>query len=247
MDTTTLSTPKDIPANTTNTQGKRKMSSYRAVIILICFIGIGFLLHGATGTHPISIVKPLDTFPKHLGNWTLEATHSSSEDIVIMLGVDDYIHYVYKDDDGNRIVLYVGFYESVGGGKGYHSPKNCLPGGGWGIDSVNTIQVTPVNRQDSPVDITKMIIRSGSESQVVFYWFQNRGRIIASEYLEKIYLVYDALTKKRRDGAFIRLMAHAHDGNIAKTEELLQGFAELTITKLDKYLPGKHLHQTNHQ
>ena len=84
-----------------------------------------------------------------------------------------------------------------------------------------------------------MIIRNRNEYQVVLYWYQNRGRIIASEYMEKVYLVLDALSMRRRDGAFVRLMAIAPDGDVQATEILLKNFAELALVELDLYLPGK--------
>lgn len=156
-----------------------------------------------------------------------------------MLGVDDYIDYSYYDGNGNSVNLYVGFYESVGTGGGYHSPKNCLPGGGWGINSTKEIKITPRNTTGQPVKVSEMVIRNGNEYQVTLYWFQNRGRIIASEYWEKIYLVLDALLKNRRDGAFVRLMAYAPDGDIKIAEKSLNRFAELALPELTKFLPGK--------
>ncbi len=206
--------------------------------MLACLLVTFILLQGATGTTATKISQPLSRFPAQLGPWALDATRSSSAEIIDMLGVDDYIDYSYTDREGNRVSLYVGFYESVGGGKGYHSPKNCLPGGGWGIDRARKVKISPLNRSGAPVTVAEMVIREGNEYQVVFYWFQNRGRIIASEYGEKIYLVLDALLKKRRDGAFIRLMAYAVDGDIEKTEAFLKSFAELSMAELDAYLPG---------
>jgi len=86
-----------------------------------------------------------------------------------------------------------------------------------------------------------MIIRNGRQYQVVLYWFQNRGRIIASEYWEKIYLVIDALTKRRRDGSFVRLMAQTPDTSIETAEKLLIDFSEMAIPHLDNFLPGKKI------
>ena len=220
-------------------QQPSKLSPYRVGLVLICFLATFILLQGGAGTRATKISRPLSSFPSQLGPWTLDATRSSAADVIEMLGVDDYIDYSYTDKNGNRVSLYVGFYESVGGGKGYHSPKNCLPGGGWGIDSTKAVQIASQNRPGSPVTVAEMVIREGSEYQVVLYWFQNRGRIIASEYWEKIYLVLDALLKKRRDGSFVRLMAYAPEGDIKKTEAVLKSFAELSMVELDKYLPGK--------
>jgi EpsI family protein len=216
-----------------------KLSAYRVSIVLVCFVATLVFLQGVSGTQETAILQPLSHFPSQLGPWTLNATRSSSVDVINLLGVDDYIDYHYADGDGNRVNLYVGFYESVGTDGGYHSPKNCLPGGGWGIESTKTIQLSLTRLPGPSVTIAEMVIRNGNEHQVVLYWFQNRGRIIASEYWEKVYLVLDALFKKRRDGSFVRLMAYAPDGDITKAEEILLGFAKLTLPELSQYLPGK--------
>jgi len=215
------------------------VSFIRVGIILLCFVGTFCLLRNLTGTRATPILQPLNHFPKQLGQWTREGTRLSSSEVVELLGVDDYIDYTYVDPARNRVDLYVGFYESVGGGKGYHSPKNCLPGGGWGIDSVKTVSIHPASRANQSVTISEMVIRKGGEYQVVFYWFQNRGRIISTEYLEKIYLVLDALFKKRRDGTFVRLMIAAPGGDVKQAELILKNFAELSLTELDNFLPGK--------
>jgi EpsI family protein len=87
--------------------------------------------------------------------------------------------------------------------------------------------------------VSEMLIRNGNEYQVVVYWYQNRGRIIASEYWEKIYLVLDAILMKRRDGTFVRLMAPVQDGSIAQTEQHLQRFAGWAMAELEHFLPGR--------
>lgn len=155
-----------------------------------------------------------------------------------MLGVDDYIEYNYSTPAGQPVNFYAAFYESVGTGGGYHSPKNCIPGGGWGIDAVKTVTFQPKGGQ-APVTVAEMIIRNRNEYQVVFYWYQNRGRIISSEYWEKVYLVLDAILKKRRDGTFVRLMVPAPNGDIQQAEKVLQQFAAQAVTELENFLPGR--------
>ena len=206
----------------------------RVCIVLACILITFILLQSVTGTNATPILQPLSNFPQQIGQWTLQNTRQSSEGVIDLLGVNDYIDYTYQDNNGNIINFYVGFYESVGTTGSYHSPKNCLPGGGWGIDSTKTIKIDQVN-------VSEMIIRNGSQYKVVLYWFQNRGRIIASEYLEKIYLVLDALFMKRRDGSFVRLMVQTPHSSIDKAEILLKNFAQLSMTQLDNYLPGKNI------
>jgi len=220
---------------------KSVLSPYRVAFVLLCYLITFVLMQGATGTKPVGIVRPLASFPARLGPWALTESRKSSPSVISILGVDDYIDYTYMDAKGRQVNLYVGFYESVGGGKGYHSPKHCLPGSGWGIDQTATVQIIPSDQNNHPVTVSKMVIREGDEYQVVLYWFQNRGRIIASEYWEKVYLVLDALVKHRRDGTFVRLMAPAPQGNVQETEDMLQDFAALIIPVLHQYLPGKEI------
>ena len=139
------------------------------------------------------------------------------------------------------INLYVGYYTALGVDGGYHSPKNCLPGGGWGIDSVKEIRLPVGIEGQNQSTVTEMIIRQGDDYQIVLYWYQNRGRIISSEYWDKISLVLDALFKGRRDGSFVRIIVPVHGGDIKDAEYQERQFAEKVMTELQNYLPGAHL------
>ena len=161
--------------------------------------------------------------------------------MVKLLGVDDYIDHNFVNPSGAPTNFYVGFYSSVGVGGGYHSPKNCLPGGGWGIDTVKTVQLQAGIEGKKTSTVTELLIRNGDQYQVVLYWYQNRGRVIASEYWEKVYLVLDALTKGRRDGSFVRIMVTVKGTDIEGSEHRVQQFAEQAMVELEKFLPGSHL------
>ena len=216
------------------------LSLYRTFLVL-CLLGCTlFLLQGVTGTVRTPIKQSLAHFPTTLGEWRAVSSRASSRAVVEMLGVDDYIEYNYTAPLLPSVNFYAAFYESVGTGGGYHSPQNCIPGGGWGIDAVKMVEVVPKGAQ-SPVTVAEMIIRNRNEYQVVLYWYQNRGRIIASEYREKLYQVFDAIVMGRRDGAFVRLLAPVVNNDMQKTEQALQQFAALALAELDNFLPGRKL------
>lgn len=214
------------------------ISPYRVFLVLVLFAATFFALQGVSGTVRTPIKQSLAKFPTTLGEWKVISSRASTEAVIQMLGVDDYVEYNYTNPTGQPLNFYAAYYESVGTGGGYHSPKNCIPGGGWGIDSVNTVEIHPIGSR-SPVKVSAMIIRNRNEYQVVLYWYQNRGRIIFSEYWEKIYQVLDAITMKRRDGTFVRLMAPALNGDIQTTEKMLTDFAGQTATELEQFLPGR--------
>jgi EpsI family protein len=98
----------------------------------------------------------------------------------------------------------VGFYASQRQGESIHSPKNCLPGNGWFIikREVAVVKAPPY----SPFEVNSYIVENGIDRQVVLYWYQQSGgRIVTDEYIARLYLVLDGLTKRRSDAALIRV------------------------------------------
>jgi len=217
------------------------ISKSRVFIVFLLLTVTWGILQKTSQVMPVPIKKPLSSFPVQVGDYVLSNSLQSSAEVVEMLGVDDYVQYNYIHPDSTRINLYVGYYESVGTGGGYHSPKNCLPGGGWGIDTVREVALPVGIEGKNDSRVSQMLIRSGDQYQVVLYWYQNRGRIIASEYWEKIYQVLDALFKRRRDGTFVRIMATVQDGDTEGTELKVQQFAEKVMVQLENHLPGSRL------
>jgi len=163
----------------------------------------------------------------------IRAQEFFSAPVIEMLGVNDYISYDYVDRNGGLLNLYISYFTAVGVTGGYHSPQNCLPGGGWNIASVEDI---PLARGGQ---IKRVVVQKGGEQQVVLYWFQNRGRIIASEYWEKIYLVLDAGFKQRRDGSFIRIIGQVpRGGDKDKFTHEMVDFADKTVELAAQFIPG---------
>ncbi len=213
----------------------------RIVLVLILFAATWYVLQVTSGVKKVALKQELGTFPRTIASYHFKGSFQSSAQVVKLLGVDDYIHYSYADQSGFIINLYAGFYGAVGVTGGYHSPKNCLPGGGWGIDDVKRVVLHSGIGGKKRSTVSEMIIRSGDKYQVVLYWYQNRGRIIASEYMEKIFLVFDAVVKGRRDGTFVRITAPVVGGRLQESERRLYRFAEHVMVELENYLPGARL------
>jgi len=211
------------------------------LIVLLLTLGTWFLLQNSSSVTAVPIKQSLASFPKSIGQWQMVHSSQSADDVIEMLGVDDDIHYTYRNSEGTLITLYVGYYSAVGVTGAYHSPKNCLPGGGWGIDAINPYTLGIGIEGDAQSVVSEMLIRNGNKYQVVLYWYQNRGRIIGSEYWEKIFLVVDALRLGRRDGTFVRIMSTVQGENIEKASQEAGEFAEQVMKTLESYLPGRIL------
>ena len=204
------------------------------IAIVIALFALTFAgLHFSQTVRETPIKQPLSAFPVEIGDWKFARKSFFSAPVIDMLGVADYISYDYTEGNGGLLNLYISYFTAVGVTGGYHSPQNCLPGGGWNIASVEDVPLTRGG------EIKKVIVQKGGEQQVVLYWFQNRGRIIASEYWEKIYLVMDAVFKQRRDGSFIRIIGQVPKGGDKNqfTQEMLE-FANKTVELAAQFIPG---------
>ncbi len=178
-------------------------------------------------------------FPLTLGSW--QGTAGTLEQMYIdILRFDDYFfaNYHKSQDLKSAINLYVAYYQSQRAGQSIHSPKSCIPGGGWLIDSAKTISI-PISDSNQPLMVNEVLIKKDEAQQLVFYWFQQRGRNMTNEYLVKWYLLWDAITQQRTDGALVRVTTSISPGeDITNARERLMEFTGLTHTTLQPYIPS---------
>lgn len=194
------------------------------------------LLTYKSNPESIKAPYPLSTFPSQIGRWQ-GIEERFEERIYRVLGVDDSYYANYRSPDTPWINLYVGFYESQREGELIHSPKNCMPGGGWNIIETGIEPLQLDDAAGTEYNVIRLVLQKGKRKQISLYWYQSRGRIIASEYMQKIYLVWDAISRNRTDGSFVRLIAPVED-NEASTLATLKTFAQELFPILQTYIPS---------
>jgi EpsI family protein len=133
--------------------------------------------------------------------------------------------------------LFVAFFETQRTGKAPHSPKNCLPGAGYVPSQAGTRDI-PIPGQADPIRVNQYIVSRGQNQSVVFYWYQARSRVIASEYAAKIFTVTDAIRYHRSDTALVRVVVGVSDGNTKKAEDTAVEFVQSFFSPLKNYLPS---------
>jgi exosortase D (VPLPA-CTERM-specific) len=177
------------------------------------------------------------SFPGQVERWT--GRRNVMEQIYLdALKLDDYVIADYFRDDQELVNFYIAWYDSQRAGQSAHSPRSCLPGGGWRITSLEQVAVAGVQVGAVPLRVNRVQIELGNQKQVVYYWFQQRGRIITNEYLVKWYLFWDSLTRQRTDGALVRLVTPLRAGEeIEAADERLADFAADVVPRLERYIP----------
>ncbi len=202
----------------------------RAIIISILLVAFSFVLEGVSTQHPVSLKKPLTLLPKEIAGFRFKKASHMSPEVERILGVDHYIMWDYCRGE-KCVSLYVGFFEEQQEGAMIHSPKHCMPGGGWLPVSDEIISLkTP----EGVVKINRFVLQKGQEKLLVYYWYQGRGRIVADEYRDRLYLLLDRLLKRRSDGALVRLITREGPG----ADMLLQEFVRALLPLLKEHLPS---------
>ncbi|MEW6331948.1 MAG: VPLPA-CTERM-specific exosortase XrtD, partial [Pseudomonadota bacterium] len=180
--------------------------------------------------------KTFADFPMQIGAW--QGKRGQLESVYIdALKFDDYLLADYVNSDGKMVNLYVAYYASQRKGESAHSPRTCIPGGGWQITELNQVPVQGLNWKGKPFLVNRVVIRKGEYTQLVYYWFQQRGRDLTNEYLVKWYLFWDALTRNRTDGALVRLTVFVRPGEMDGAEQYLSRFARDIGAPLATYIP----------
>jgi exosortase D (VPLPA-CTERM-specific) len=187
-------------------------------------------------------------FPLQVGAWhgrrqALEAVYIDT------LKMDDYVlaDFVRQGTEraanlpatGVPVNLYVAYYASQRTGQAAHSPRSCLPGGGWRILDFDQREVAGVRSNGAALRVNRAVVQQGANRELVYYWFQERGRDITSEYLVKWYLLKDAVLRNRTDGALVRLITPlAQNEPMAAADARLAEFAGSVLPTLQTYLPN---------
>jgi EpsI family protein len=205
----------------------------RAVILAVA-IGAAGLIGARAGAAEQAIARePLSKLPRTLASWRAVAESPLDPAALQLLGVDDYINRRYAAPGGQIVGLYIGYYASQRQGDTIHSPQNCLPGAGWQPIESSTQTLSAGGR---PVLVNRYVVQKGLDRQVVLYWYEGRGRIVANEYLNKFWLIADAARLHRTNGALVRIMAPVVEEQ-ADASRAAVDFAQAILPALPGYLP----------
>jgi exosortase D (VPLPA-CTERM-specific) len=208
-------------------------------LLIVVFIGVSFATTTMQDREEIVPEREVLTgFPLRIGDW--RGSEQAMERVYLeQLQVDDYLMATFTDVQNSASVeLYIAYYESQRKGASVHSPRACLPGGGWEIEEFETVMVPGVGPAGEGMPVNRVMITLGTSRQLVYYWFQQRERYLTNEYMVKWYIFWDALTKNRTDGSLVRLVTMVPEtGDVAAADQLVQRFIRDIDPTLSYYLP----------
>jgi len=223
----------DAPSN-----GLDKRAIAWSSVAALAIVAIGATVHADAD---VSMAPPesarLIGLPYEVQGWKVARTLDLDSGVEDVLGADDYVGADLVNPAGDPVNMFVAYIERKRGKQTWHSPQQCIPGGGWKIASLDRVEVVD-SFTGKPHLVNRVLIERNDVKQLVYYWFQQRGRRFASEWTVRYYVILDGLFKSRTDGALVRLVTPVRAGEDLETSEArLKTFAAELSNRLPEYVP----------
>lgn len=211
-------------------------SSVRFGVLLVLILLVGVIVNAWSYLGEAHVErKNLSDFPQSIGAWQRTGVDQILDDETLkVLRASDYVLRDYRKSNGQAANFYVGYYASQRTGATYHSPLNCLPGSGWTLSEPG--KATVALPDGTSFVANKYVIQNGEYKSLMIYWYQGRGRNVASEYWGKVYTVLDSVRLRRSDGAMVRVTVPIGDSE-ARAEQAAIEFATAASAVLPEFVP----------
>lgn len=198
---------------------RSRLNKYLPSILL--FVGC-LLLFSTRSQTAVPLAGSLQTvLPAWTGYSVKEQTITDEERKVA--GMSDFVARLYQKDSTPVFSTYVGYYDRQTQGKSMHSPRNCLPGAGWEILRAETGTITAAGATHT---VNQYILKNGTVQALVLYWYQGRGRVVASEYAVKWNLLRDAALRGHTEEALVRIVVYIPRSGLLDQAALERAFAD---------------------
>jgi len=213
-----------------------KSSTVRFWIVFLVILAVGTLVNTWSYLGEAHVErKPLKDFPAEVGAWRQVGSDQVLDAATLqVLRASDYLMRDFRRPDGAAANFYVGYYATQSNGASYHSPLNCLPGAGWVMSEPGKVELPGPG---GTFVANKYVIQNGNYKSLMIYWYQGRGRAVASEYWGKVYTVIDSVRLRRSDGAMVRVTVPIVDSE----EKALASATDLATaagSALPEYIPN---------
>jgi EpsI family protein len=216
-------------------------------VVAILFLALNFYIYhyfASEERHPPR--NSFAMFPDAAGDWNCLEREEMEQRTIANLGVTDYLICTFTSPRFEiPVSVYLGYHQSqvsTDGGGGaetrIHPPAHCLPGSGWNIIDSDRENISFSGLPQQPADARRTVIAKGDARQLVFYWYQERGRVIADDWMKIGYLFWDRARVQRTDGALVRFTAPIIRGNDEASSAALHDLAEAISPLLPSYIPN---------
>ncbi|HXE62249.1 MAG TPA: EpsI family protein [Bryobacteraceae bacterium] len=208
-------------------------SKYFRVLTLV-LVAQAALFYSASRGEGTPLARPLGEMPMALGSWMMTSEIPVDAETQAVLRADDIVSRSYKRPDGADASLFIAYFKTQRTGAAPHSPKNCLPGAGFQPVESGSIDVPVPGRT---IHINRYVVSNSDVEDVVLYWYQSQGRVIADEFAAKFYLIADSIRRHRSDTSLVRIVVQAAPGMRDRATQAGVNFVQAAYPVVSSWIP----------
>jgi exosortase D (VPLPA-CTERM-specific) len=218
-----------------------RIITLRPSIALAVAVAMTALVSGIALSKPSPLTleqerAPFMLFPRELDGRS-GSFASLEPDVAATLAADDYVNVTYMGGGTEPVNLFVAYYDDQTSGTGIHAPEVCLPVGGW---EIATLEQFPVDMSDTAYgafEVNRAVIQKGTSQQLVYYFFEQRGRRMTNDFRAKMAAIWDSWVRGRRDGALVRYITPITDSGVEAADARIQELMRASLAVMPRYLP----------
>jgi Protein of unknown function (DUF3485) len=215
------------------------MTRMKRIVICIAIITIGLTtqvaLDGACRIERPPLRRPLASLPTELGDW-IGAERPVKEDIVRQSQSSEYLSREYESvkHPGLKLAVWVNY--SIRGANLRHTPKICLPSGGWTeVESLTRTLEVPT-AHGPPIAISRLGYSQGELVLHVGFWYYIFGEGKLENYIRSLPITSQSSHGRATRGSSMTIEIF-YPGDRDPDGEALREFAEELVRHLDPILP----------
>jgi EpsI family protein len=237
-----------LPAAVSSPSARRRVWLDAAVLVVILAAGASRL---SALQLDVQLREDLRSLDSRIGDWTMEIGPQNKpvpfpgidDDLVDVGGypsptgerrfdgVDDELVRVYRNSAGDRVQLYIGYYHRQEQGKELT--------GDVGRALAAAASNLPLSIESGTLELNEVVRQKAGMRRGVLFWYDINGRIVPDSYRLKGYTIWDAVTRRRTNGAVVMI---AWDGAAGAESEAAReqamAFARELLPVLRQYLPS---------
>lgn len=212
----------------------------------LAFLALNFYTYHFLATEAvIPQRRTFEAFPREFGDWSCKQPIPMGADIEANLGVTDYLLCDFtREEPWGLVGVYLGYHarqiREEGGGSGensIHPPAHCLPGSGWDLIHIETVLLDLPGLPQSPAPVKRLLIAKGEARQLVYYWYQQQGRVIAEDWRKIVWVGLGRALRGRTDGTLVRFTIPIQRDGEATADAAFRDLAPQIVAQFPGFLP----------
>jgi EpsI family protein len=231
---------------TTRVAGVQRLSLEFGISLAVLVMGVFPLVFQPAS---VRLSADLRTFPNQIGAWRLDSTRASGPDKFPAIddelihaypgptgehhfaALDDELLRTYQDAAGRRVRLYVGYHRSQSEGKELVGDAGHLL----------NVAATPVSVPfgSGAAELRQVQQSLANHARGLLYCYVINGRVLSDLYRAKGYMAWDALTRRRTNGAVVMVAWESDSDADAEISRMKAAeFAQAILPLLPKFIPS---------